>query len=131
MPQEVLQVNVRNPLIKILLLLLLRGAGVWSYFAVRWYSGNTLAEYFNPAEGGLIDANRATSLAPSDPMTHWRMAQVAQKNLPLDKQAEAVAEYEKAVSLSPNDYRYWMTLGTAHEQAGDPVKAEQALKRAV
>jgi len=131
MPQEVIQISLRNPLIKILTLVLLLGAGVWSYFAVRWYIGNTLAEYFNPAEGGLIDANRATSLAPSDPMTHWRMAQVAQKNLPLDQQAQAVAEYEKAVSLSPYDYRYWMTLGTAHEQAGDPVKAEQALKRAV
>jgi tetratricopeptide (TPR) repeat protein len=131
MPQEVIQVSLRNPLIKILTILLLLVAGVWSYFAVRWYIGNTLAEYFNPAEGGLIDANRAASLAPSDPMTHWRMAQVAQKNLPLDQQAQAVAEYEKAVSLSPYDYRYWMTLGTAQEQAGDPVKAEQALKRAV
>jgi tetratricopeptide repeat protein len=35
------------------------------------------------------------------------------------------------VSLSPYDYRYWMTLGTAQEQAGDPAKAEQALKRAI
>jgi tetratricopeptide (TPR) repeat protein len=128
---ELFQVNVRNPLLKILMILLLVAAGIWSYFAVRWYIGNTLAEYFNPAEGGLLDADRAASLAPSDPMTHWRMAQVAQKKLPLDQQGQAVAEYEKAVSLSPYDYRYWMTLGTAQEQAGDPVKAEQALKRAV
>jgi len=131
MPQEVIQVNVRNPLIKILLILLLVAAGVWSYFAVRWYIGNTLAEYFNPAEGGVIDANRATTLAPGDPLTHWRMAQVSQKNLPLDQQAQSVAEFEKAVSLSPYDYRYWMSLGTAEEQAGDAAKAEQALKRAV
>jgi tetratricopeptide (TPR) repeat protein len=131
MPQEIVQVSVRNPLVKIFLILLLLAAGVWSYFAVSWYIGNTLAEYFNPAEGGLVDANRAASLAPNDPMTHWRRAQVAQKNLPLDQQAQAVAEYEKAVSLSPYDYRYWMSLGTAHEQAGDATKAEQALQRAV
>jgi Tetratricopeptide repeat len=131
MPHEVIQVSVRNPLIKILLILLLLAAGVWSYFAVRWYIGNTLAEYFNPAEGGLDVARRAASLAPTDPLTHWRMAQVSQTNLPLDQQAETVAEYEKAVSLSPYDYRYWMSLGTAHEQAGDSAKAEQALKRAV
>jgi len=33
--------------------------------------------------------------------------------------------------LSPYDYRFWMSLGTAHEQSGDPVKAELALKQAV
>jgi tetratricopeptide (TPR) repeat protein len=70
-------------------------------------------------------------MAPDDPLTHWRIAQVTQKTLPLDKQAAAIAEYEKAVSLSPNDYRFWMTLGTAQEQAGNPAQAEVALKRAV
>ena len=35
------------------------------------------------------------------------------------------------MSLSPNDYRFWMSLGTAYEQAGDPAKAEHALRRAV
>jgi len=33
--------------------------------------------------------------------------------------------------LSPYDYRFWMSLGIAHEQSGDPVKAEVALKQAV
>jgi len=131
MPQEVLHVRIRNPLIKILLILLLIAAGVWSYFALRWYIGNTLAEYFNPAETGLNVAQMAASLAPNDPLTHWRMAAVTQKTLPLDQQAQAIAEYEKAVSLSPNDYRFWMSLGTAHEQAGDLAKAELALRRAV
>ncbi len=49
----------------------------------------------------------------------------------MDQQAQAIAEYEKAVSLSPHDYRFWMSLGTAYEQAGDAAKAEQALRRAV
>ncbi|HKG79058.1 MAG TPA: tetratricopeptide repeat protein, partial [Pyrinomonadaceae bacterium] len=76
-------------------------------------------------------ARTAVSMAPNDPLTHWRVAQVAQQNLPLDQQAQAIAEYEKAVNLSPNDYRYWMSLGTAYERAGEVSKAEQALKRAV
>jgi tetratricopeptide (TPR) repeat protein len=59
------------------------------------------------------------------------MAQVSQKLLPLDQQSHAVEEYERAVALSPNDYRFWMALGTAHEQVGDSVKGEQALRRAV
>jgi len=131
MPRELIQLNVRNPVLKILLLLLLLVAGAWSYFVVRWYVGNTVAEYFNPAEGNVDLARRAASLAPNDPLTHWRIAQVSQKTLPLDQQEQAIVEYEKTVSLSPYDYRFWMTLGTAYEQAGDPAKGEQALKRAV
>jgi hypothetical protein len=131
MPHELVQISVRNPLIKLLLVLLLIVAGVWSYFAGRWYLGNTFAEYFVPDESSFDVARRALAMAPSDAMTHWRMAEVSLKNLPLDRQNEAIAEYEKAVSLSPYDYRYWMSLGTAYERAGETDKAEQALKRAV
>lgn len=131
MAAEIIHIGARNPVVRILLVLLLLAAGVWSYFAVRWYLGNTLAEYFNPAESNLNVAQMAANLAPNDPLTHWRIAQVSQKTLPLDQQAPAIAEYEKAVALSPNDYRFWMSLGTAYEQSGDSAKAEQALKRAV
>ncbi len=41
-----------------------------------------------------------------------------------------VKEYEKAVSLSPNDYRFWMALGTALEQLGEVERGEKALRRA-
>jgi len=131
MANEVVQISVRNPLVKVLLILLLLVAGVWSYFVVRWYLGNTLAEYFNPAESNFDAAGLAISLAPNDPMTHWRAAEVLQKKLPLDQQGPAIAEYEKTVALSPNDYRYWMTLGTAYERAGEVSKGEQALRHAI
>lgn len=131
MPQEVVHISVRRVPVRILLILLLLGAGFWSYYVVRWYIGNTLAEYFSPTGSGIHVANMAESMAPNDPLTHWRIAQVTQKTFPLDQQGAAIAEYEKAVSLSPYDYRFWMSLGTAHEQSGDPVKAELALKQAV
>ena len=131
MPQEVVHISVRRVPVRILLILLLLGAGVWSYYVVRWYIGNTLAEYFSPTDSGIQVANMAESMAPNDPLTHWRIAQVTQKTSPLDQQGPAIAEYEKAVSLSPYDYRFWMSLGIAHEQSGDPVKAELALKQAV
>jgi hypothetical protein len=131
MAHELVQINVRNPLIKVLLILLLVVAGLWSYFVVRWYLGNTLAEYFNPTESSFDAAGLALSLAPKDPLTHWRAAEVLQKKSPLDQQGPAIAEYLKAVELSPNDYRYWMTLGTAYERAGDVSKGEAALKRAI
>lgn len=131
MPGEVIHVSVRHPLLKIPLILLLVAAAVWSYYVVRWYVGNTLAEYSNPADNSLNVPQMAAAMAPRDPLPHWRIAQISQKLLPLDQQGPAIVEYEKAVSLSPYDYRFWMSLGTAQEQAGDPAKAEQALKRAV
>lgn len=131
MPHEVIHVSVRHPLVKVLLILLLLLAGVCSYYGIRWYLGNTLAEYSNPADNTVNVPHMASSLAPNDPLPHWRLAQVSQKILPLDQQGPAVAEYEKAVSLSPYDYRFWMSLGTAQEQAGNPAQAEQALQRAV
>ena len=114
-----------------MLILLLIVACAWSYFVVRWYIGNTLAEYFNSAENNLEVARMAVAMAPKDPLTHWRIAQVTQKVLPLDQQAQSIAEYEKAVSLSPYDYRFWMSLGRGYEQSGDATKAENAFKRAV
>ncbi|HEU4507955.1 MAG TPA: tetratricopeptide repeat protein [Pyrinomonadaceae bacterium] len=131
MPQEVIHISVRRLPVRLLTLVLLFVAGVGSYFAVRWYIGNTMAEYFNTTQNDLNTARMAISFAPDDPLPHWRIAQVSQRILPLDQQQEAIASYEKAVSLSPNDYRFLMSLGRAYEQAGDAAKAEQALRRAV
>jgi len=131
MAHEIAQVSVRNPLVKVVLILLLLVAGVWSYFVVRWYLGNTLAEYFNPAASDFDAAGLALSLAPNDPLTHWRAGQVLQQKLPLDQQGPAIAEYQKAIALSPNDYRYWMSLGTAYERAGEVSKGEEALKHGI
>lgn len=131
MAQEVVHISIRRLPVRIVLVLLLLLASVWSYYVLRWYIGNTLAEYFNPNENNIQIAQMAVSMAPDDPLTHWRIAQVSQKLLPLDQQAQAIAEYQKAVSLSPNDYRLWMSLGTAYGRAGDAGQAEQALRRAV
>lgn len=102
-----------------------------SWFVVRWYLGNTIAEYFQPEEHRLETAQMAVGLAPNDPLPHWRLGNLAQKELPPDQISMVVAEYEKAVSLSPNDYRLWMDFGEALEQAGEFPKAEKALREAV
>lgn len=102
-----------------------------SWFVVRWYLGNTLAEYLIPEPNQLETARMAVSWAPNDPLPHWRLGKLIQNNFPSDQIPLAVAEYEKAVSLSPNDYRFWMDLGAGLEQAGDSDKAERALREAV
>ena len=102
-----------------------------SWFVVRWYLGNTIAEYFHPEDHRLEIAQMAVGLAPSDPLPHWRLGNLAQTELPPDQITLVITEYEKAVSLSPNDYRLWMDFGSALEQAGDFDKAEKALREAV
>jgi hypothetical protein len=73
----------------------------------------------------------AVNLAPNDPLPHWRLGNLALTELPPDQISLVVSEYEKAVSLSPHDYRLWMEFGLALEQAGDFDKAERALREAV
>jgi tetratricopeptide (TPR) repeat protein len=104
--------------------------GAW--FAVRWYVGNTVAEYAPAVEdGGLDMARLAARWAPDDPLTHWRLGALEEKVFSAENLADAVREYQMAVTLSPNDYRYWMELGRALEAAGDPDNAEKASRRAV
>ena len=135
MPQKspsVITLNFKPPALRWLLLLpallALFGAGA----AVRWYVGNTVAEY-SPSvdEGGIEMARMAVRWAPADPLTHWRLASFEERTFSAENLAAAVREYQLAVEASPYDYRYWMTLGRALEAAGDPDSGEKALRRAV
>jgi hypothetical protein len=125
-------INVGAPLRRVLLLapVLLALAGCWQ--ASRWYIGNTMAEFAPRLEnGGLETARSALRLAPNDPWTHWTYAGLAKSSFEPGVLQESVSEYEEAVRLSPNDYRFWMDLGRAREQAGDAAGGEKALRRAV
>jgi len=128
---DVVQINSRKAPVRIAMILLIAGAVVWAWFAVRWYVGNTMAEYFDPDEGDIKTLRVAASLGPNDPLPHWRLGEIVQKRFPPDQMGRAIEEYETAVSLSPNDYRFWMSLGTALEQNGDMDRAERALRRSV
>src|SRR6478672_2145601 len=131
MAQELIQVNTRKLPVRVIFVLVIAVATAWSYYAFRWFFGNTMAEYFNTGQNNLQLAEIAHSLSPNDPLTNWRLGQVAQKRLPLDQSAAALEEFEKAVSLSPNDYRYWMSLGVAREQAAEIDGGEHALRQAI
>jgi hypothetical protein len=114
----------------LLLPALLAILGAW--FVVRWYIGNTVAEYAPTVEqGGIEMARLAARWAPGDPLTHWRLGSLEEKVFSAENMADAVREYQLAVTLSPNDYRYWMELGRALEASGNRESGEKALRRAV
>lgn len=129
---SVITFQLRPPALRWLLLLPALLAIFMAWSAIRWYVGDTLAEYAPPVEeGGLEMAQMAVRWAPGDPLTHWRLATSQMKNFNAANVAAAVAEYQLAVKASPYDYRYWMELGRAMELAGDAAGAEKALRRAV
>jgi len=131
MSRELIQLDARKRPTRISLILLITVAVLWSFYSVRWYAGNTMAEYFNTDENNLDLARTAVTLAPNDPLTHWTLGQVLLKGMPLDQMSACLPEYEKAVSLSPDDYRLWTSLGIARQRVGETEKAEQAFRRAI
>ncbi len=129
---SVITINFQPPVLRWILLLPALLALLAALAAVRWYVGNTVAEYARPLEeGGLDMARVAVRWAPSDPLTHWRLGAFEQKAFGAENLAAAVREFQFAVEASPYDYRYWMELGRALEASGDPSGAEKALQRAV
>ena len=130
MPDQLIQFRAGAPA-KLIMILTVLLALLATWFVIRWFTGNTIAEYFNPDERRLETAQMAASWAPADPLPHWRLGNIIQTESSPDQIPLVVAEYEKAVSLSPNDYRFWTALGEALEQAGEFDKAEKALREAV
>jgi len=105
---------------------------VGAWFAIRWYTGNTVAEYGPRLEDGGIEAARsAVRLAPRDPVTYWRLAQLEEKDFGSNQMDSAVRHYADAVELSPNDYRLWMDFGRVLEANGNVTQAETALRHAI
>jgi Flp pilus assembly protein TadD len=105
---------------------------LFSWYAVRWYMGNFVAEFAPRMEEGQLEAAQAAErLAPDDPWTHGAVASIKKRSFLPEELSDAVHHYEEAVSLSPNDYRFWLELGRAREQSGDSTGGEKALRRAV
>src|SRR2546430_3139009 len=104
MPDQILQIRA-SALSKLVMIFTVSLGLFASWFVVRWYVGNTIAEYFHPDDRRLETAQMAVLLAPDDPLPHWSLGYLIQKELPPDQISVAIAEYEKAASLSPNDYR--------------------------
>ena len=103
-----------------------------SWYSTRWYMGNFVAEFApNMDEGQLEAALAAMRLAPDDPWTHWVVAGLKRKSFVPGDLQEAVHQYEEAVRLSPNDFRFWLDLGRAREAVGDRDGGERALRHAV
>jgi tetratricopeptide (TPR) repeat protein len=107
-------------------------AATWGWFAARWYLANVVSEVVTTSDTPNVDlARMATRWGPADPFTHWSLGAVSRTEFTATNIQETVREFEFAVGLSPNDFRYWDELGRALEVSGDSGAAEKALRRSV
>ncbi len=100
---------------------------VFVFFTIRWFLGNSISTQANSIEV----AELAVGMASSDPQPHFALAALNERTFLPEALPKSLKGYEKAVSLSPNDYRLWLSLGKAREQSGDSKGAELALKKAI
>lgn len=87
-----------------------------------WYAAQAIE--FND----FSSANLAIHYARSDPNTHLALATLLLRE---GQNADAVLEFEKAITLSPNSYQLWMDLSAAKQKCGDRDGAIVAIRKAV
>ena len=104
---------------------------VFGWFAVTRQLGNMLAELTSPsAPNAKQTADVAVGFAPRDPLANWFTASVGKNVLTTERLENSVKLYENVVRLAPFDFRWWIELGRAYEDAEKYEQAENALRRA-
>lgn len=105
---------------------------VFGWFAVRWQLGNMLAELTAPTEPNAKEvAALAIRFSPGDPMANWLLAGTRRNIFTPEAVSATAKNYETVAKLSPSDFRWWVELGRAREQAEETAAAEAAYRRAV
>ncbi len=103
-----------------------------AWFGVRWQVGNMLGELTLPSqENSLEIATAAVDLSPRDPLPRWLLATKQKEDFSPESLEVSIRNFEETVRRSPWDFRWWIELGRAYEQAERPDEAEQAFKRAI
>src|SRR2546421_719727 len=135
MREQIALINVRPIWARAPLLLLALAALAAGWYAVRWGVGDAMAEYApfsyatDPASS-FETAESAARLAPEDPLAHLTIARLHQASFEPEKLPRALAEYERAAALAPNDYLIWMEMGRARSALGDKEGGVAALRHA-
>ncbi len=103
-----------------------------AFYFVRWNFANAVASRIDvrqPESRLVIDG--LIGMGPADPQTHYAAASIFEKTFEAGDLERSLAEYEKAVALSPYNFQLWINLGRARSQNGDDGGAEAAYRRAL
>lgn len=128
---QIVILDARRPPARIAVGVVILVTLAFGWFAVRWQLGNMLADLTAPNEPSAKEiAALAQRLSPSDPMVNWFVAGTRRNVFTPEGVAETAKIYETVARLSPHDYRWWVEVGRAREQAEDMQAAEKAYRRA-
>jgi cytochrome c-type biogenesis protein CcmH/NrfG len=112
---------------RLLIFILILGVAILAGRAV--YHG-FMAESLLAWSDGLASRDAALAHAPANPVVIAARAKYLSYRAEEPDEAQGLAELRRAVRLTPSDYRYWLELGRAAENAGELVAAGQAFARA-
>jgi tetratricopeptide (TPR) repeat protein len=98
-----------------------------AFFTLKWGLGNSIAARADIPEAAVL----AAQWAPDDPETNFVAAQLLEETFDAEDAAASLGYYERAASLSPNNYLRWLDAGRSRERSGDPQGAEAAYRRAL
>lgn len=93
----------------------------------KWCFGNSISTQVSE----VVLAEFAVRLAPSDPQSHYSLAVVNEKTFVQENIERSLSAYQRALSLSPRDFRLWLAAAKALERSGEVVIADQAFKRSL
>ncbi len=131
MPEQIKIVETKDWKGRLILIALIIVALGFAWLSVSWQLGNMLAALTPPNDpNAKVIAEFSYTLSPRDPITNWLKASVEKEVFTPESLAKSAEDFERTVRFAPEDYRYWLELGRAHEQSENYEKAEQAFNRA-
>lgn len=101
---------------------------IWGAIASARAGLSRLLSEYGSAADSLESTKRALDFNSADPEAHYTYAVALAE---ADRGDDAALEFERAVSLRPEDYFLWQELGRAREDSGDSDGAVAALRRAI
>ena len=132
MASDLVQISTRSPRTRIAIAIVVVVVFSIGWMAVRREFGSMVAEMTLPTDPAATELlASAKSLAPGDPMTYWLASGIERQSFSPESAKRSMILMEEAVKLSPYDYRWWIELGRASEQAGNAARSEAAFQHAV
>lgn len=112
---------------RILLAVIILMCIIGVFFAGKWMFAQSIASSAQELELAEV----AADMDASNPQTHYSIAVLLETSFVPENLLKSLAEFEKATSLSPNDFRLWLALGKARERNGKFKSAELAFQKAL